>query len=80
MKIRLNGTRYEYLRHYERKLHMPYDYKHEGINKRIMSHKIYNTKNPILRSVLVVYEKNIVFILNYVDVLQNIFNYNWKNR
>ena len=80
MKIRLNGTRYEYLRHYERRLHTPYDYRHEGLNKRIMSHKIYNTKNPILRSVLDVYEKNIVFILNYVDVLQNVFNYNWKNR
>ena len=80
MKVRSNGFHQEYLRFYDRKLHAPYDYKHEGLNKRIMSHKIYNTKNPILKTVLDIYEKNIVFILNYVDILQNIFNYNWKNR
>lgn len=80
MKTFNNGYRYEYFRHYENKLHQPYDYKHNGLNNKILSNKLYNTKNPILKYILSIYENNIIFMLSYVDILQNIFNYNWKNR
>lgn len=80
MKINDNGSRYQYLKKYEHKLHQPYDYEIEGLNNRILSNKIYNTKNIMLQYILKVYENNIIFLLKYVDILQNIFNFRWRNR
>jgi hypothetical protein len=80
MEVRSNGERYKCYKSYERTLHEPYDYERFGLNNKILSHKLTNTKNPILKGILDIYEKNLVFLMKYVDVLQNIFNYNWKNR
>ncbi len=78
--INNNGYRFEYLKKYEKKLHQPYDYRTNGLLNKILSHKVHQTKNPILKQVLNIYEKNIEFMMSYVDILQNFFNYNWKNR
>lgn len=75
-----NGYRYNDNRLWSHKLHQPYDYANEGLNRRIMSHKIYNTKNTILHQFLTYYESCIIFILKYIDVLHHYKNYLWKNR
>ena len=80
MEIKNNGERYKYLKQYEKTLHEPYDYAKYGLNNKILSHKITNTSNIILQFVLNIYENNIIFLLKAIDNLQNIFNYNWKNR
>ena len=75
-----NGTRFEQYRLYETKLHARYDYANEGLLKHLISRRIRDTKNPILQYVLIYIEKNLVFAMKSVDILQNIHNYNWKNR
>lgn len=75
-----NGTRFEQYRLYETKLHARYDYANEGLLKHLISRRIRDTKNPILQYVLIYIEKNLIFAMKSVDILQNIHNYNWKNR
>ena len=75
-----NGTRYDNYWRYERKLHQPYDYRHKGLLNRLMSHKIWQTKNPILSACLNVFESNLLLILGYADELWNYQNYRFHNR
>lgn len=75
-----NGSNLSFYRHWEKKLHQPYDYKHEGLLQHIMSNKIVNATNPILNIIKGVYEHLCVFMLQYVDVLNNFKNPSWKNR
>lgn len=80
MKIQENGTYTSRYRLWERKLHQPYDYAHDGLVNKILSHKIYNTTNPFLRYILNIYEQSLVYCMRYVDILANFINYNWRNR
>lgn len=75
-----NGNRYKIYKQYEHRLHSPYDYETNGLLNRILSNKIYNTTNPILKYILSVYEQSIIYLLKYVDILENFFNYNKFNR
>ncbi len=80
MIIEANGNHFNTYRTWEHQLHRPYDYENEGLLKRIMSSRITESKNPILRYMLQFVETSLVFTMKYVDILQNYFNYNWKNR
>lgn len=75
-----NGTRYKTYKKYENTLHSPYDYENNGLLNRILSNKIYNTTNPVLRYILNIYEQAIIYVLKYIDILENFFNYNKFNR
>ena len=80
MTIKPNGTRYSNKGLYEKQLNRPYDYAREGLLKHIMSRRITRSRNPILQYVLQIVEQSLIFQMKYVDILQNIHNYNWKNR
>lgn len=80
MIYRPNGTRYEEYKLWENTKQTPYDYKGQGLVKRIVSKPIANTDNPILQSVLKFYESSIVFLLKYVDILKHFKDVHWKNR
>lgn len=80
MKVSENGRYYERYRFWEKKKNQPYDYKHEGLLKRIMSHKIIESENAPLQYMLQTLEQSLLYCMNYIDVLNNYFNYNWKNR
>lgn len=75
-----NGTRYANNRLYEKKLHQPYDYEHEGLMRHITSPRIHNAKNPILKYMVRYVEQSLVFAMKSVDILQHYFNYNYYNR
>ena len=47
-----NGTRYSKYKKLDSTLHQPYDYENEGLLRRVMSHKLWNSKNPILQYIL----------------------------
>lgn len=74
------GTRYKYYDEYENKKNQPYNYEKYGLLNKIISSKITNTNNSILRVILAYYEKSLVFLLKYIDRLKNFKNYNWVNR
>jgi hypothetical protein len=80
MHILDNGTRYNELKLYEKLRNNPYDYKNEGLLRHLMSPKITNTKNPVLRYILWIYEKSITYVLKYIDILKNYKNYTVYNR
>lgn len=75
-----NATRFNNNRLWEHRLHRPYDYANEGLLRHMMSPRITRTTNPILKYMLGFVETSFVFIMKYVDMLQNYWNYNWKNR
>ena len=74
------GTRYKNYDEYEIKKNQPYNYEKYGLLNKIISSKIINTNNSILRVILAYYEKSLVFLLKYIDRLKNFKNYNWVNR
>lgn len=80
MTIKANGTRYKNKCLYETQLNRPYDYERNGLLKHLMSRRIINSKNQILQYMLRIVEQSLIFQMKYVDILQNIHNYNWKNR
>ena len=80
MIVRENGTYNERYKSWEQLAHQPYDYKNEGLVKKILSHKITESDSPIIQYILQIYEESLVFCMKYIDILQNYFNYNWKNR
>lgn len=80
MEVLRNGTRFDNYRLYETKLHTRYDYANEGLLRHLVSPRIRNTKNPILRFMLAYIEQSLIFSMKSVDILQNFYNYNWKNR
>lgn len=80
MQYRENGTRYKNYYMWEDRKNTSYDYKKHGLIQHILSNKIVNTENTILKFILNYYEKSIFFMLNYVDRLKNFKNYHWKNR
>lgn len=74
------GARYKYYDEYENKKNQPYNYEKYGLLNKIISSKIINTNNSVLRVILSYYEKSLVFLLKYIDRLKNFKNYNWVNR
>lgn len=75
-----NGTQYRYLSSWDKRLHKPYDYMKEGLCSKIMSHKLWNTKNPFLRYILRFVESSMTLCLSTVNIVKNFFNYNYYNR
>jgi len=80
MEVHANGHRYYDKDKWEILLNQPYNYVKKGLVNKLLSHKLYNTTNPITKIVLQYYEKSLVFLMQYVDMLKNFKNYNWKNR
>lgn len=74
------GTRYKDYELYESKLYQPYNYERYGLMNKIVSNKISNTNNSILKVILQYFEKSLIFVLKYVDRLKHFKNYNWINR
>lgn len=75
-----NGRHYEEYRHWNKLLHQPYDYKNEGLLNRIMSHKIWGTKNPFLKYILRFVESSLIYCMQSADQLAHFYDYNWRNR
>ena len=80
MKSYPNGYRYRYTRDYDSKLNCPYDYAEEGLLKHMVSQRIVQTSNPITRFIYQVFEKQMVFVLKYADILANFKNPYFRNR
>ena len=78
--IRTNGTRYINYDKWNKTKNEPYDYAKHGLLNKILSNRIVNTDNDILKVMLDFYEKSMVFLMKYVDVLKNFKNIHWKNR
>lgn len=80
MKVFENGHRWINNDLWEKKLNQPYDYQKNGLLNKLLSHTIVETKNPVTQIVLQYYEKSLIFLMQYIDILKNFKNYNWKNR
>jgi hypothetical protein len=80
MEYRDNGTRFKNYCEWENVKNEPYNYERNGLLKYIMSNKIVNTKNFVLRGLLNFFETTLTYIMKYIDKLKNFKNYNWKNR
>lgn len=80
MQYRENGTRYKEYYLWEDKKYSAYDYEKYGLLQHMLSNRIVNSENPILKTVLQYYERSIIFLLKYVDRLKHFKNYHWKNR
>jgi hypothetical protein len=79
MEIRENGHRFANNYKWEDLKHQPYEYAQKGLIKHLLSHKITETKNPVLRYVLDFYEYCIIYFFKSADYLKNFHNFNWKN-
>lgn len=75
-----NGYRYDQYKSWEKRLHTPYDYESGGVMNKIVSNRIANTANPILRVLLSFCDQSLVYAMKFTDVLKNFKNYYWKNR
>ena len=81
MDIKLaNGTRYINYCEWESRKQTLYNYKKNGLLKRILSHVILDSNNEALNIILKFYEGSIIFLLSYVDELKYFKNPHWKNR
>lgn len=80
MKTYKNGKRFDALKPYNMMKNNPYDYEYNGLIRHLISKVIYETKNPITKFMIDTFEKDIVFLLKYVDVLMNFTNIYVKNR
>lgn len=80
MEHNANGNRYKNFYRWESVKNEGYDYEREGLIKRLMSSRIINTNNKVLKIILDYYETSLVFLMRYVDILKNFKNPCWKNR
>jgi hypothetical protein len=80
MEYRENGTHFNDYVEWEIILNAPYDYKRKGFLQHVMSNRIVNTDNVILKNVLRYYEQTLINLMQYVDRLKHFKNYHWKNR
>lgn len=80
MKYNSNGNRFKHYYSWEDVKNTPYDYERHGLLNRIMSNKIYNTDNELLKVILSYYEQSLVFLMKYVDKLKNFKNPYYQNR
>lgn len=80
MEIRQLGARYNKYYMWEDRKNTPYNYERNGLLNRILSPKITKTDNTVLKIVLQYYEKSLIFLMRYTDILKNFKNIHWKNR
>ena len=80
MVYQTNGDRYKKYYKWEDVKKSAYNYEREGLLKHIMSKRIVETDNYVLRLMLDYYERSLVFLMRYVDELRNFKNIHWKNR
>ena len=80
MVYKTNGDRYKNYYKWEDVKNPAYNYEREGLLKHIMSKRIVETDNYVLRLMLDYYERSLVFLMRYVDELRNFKNIHWKNR
>ena len=80
MEAKSNGQRYNIYKVWDKKLHQPYDYENNGLMSKLLSYKIWSTKNKILRFVIRYIEQSLIFCMKSADQLANFFNYNKNNR
>lgn len=80
MKYQENGEKYKDYCEWESVHQRSYNYEKYGLLKHIISHKIIETQNNILKMVLLNFEKSLIFLMKYVDRLKHFKNYHWKNR
>lgn len=80
MKTYKNGKRFNALKPYNKLRNNPYDYERHGLIRHLISKIIYDTKNPVTKFMIDTFEKDMVFLLKYVDVLMNFTNIYVKNR
>lgn len=80
METARNGERYSQYYRWENMRHLPYDYDRDGLLKKVVSHKIWETDNPVLRAMLDVWERSLVWCMKAADVLCQYKNYLWLNR
>lgn len=78
--VKKNGTRYDYTVNYDKTLNEPYDYERYGLLSNMVSKRLSSTSNPITKFVYDVFEKSVVFLLKYTDVLANFKNPYYRNR
>ncbi len=79
-RVEKNGTRYDYTENYDKALNKPYDYERNGLLQHMVSQRIVNTTNPITRFIYNVFEKELVFLLKYTEILANFKNPYYRNR
>lgn len=79
MTINENGHRFVNNYKWEELKNQPYNYAQNGLIKHLLSHKIVESKNPILQYILSFYENSIIYFFKSVDILKNFHNFNWKN-
>lgn len=75
-----NGKRYDNYHNWEVVKYNGYNYEKFGLLQKIMSNKIVNTNNNVLKIILNYYETSLIFLMRYVDILKNFKNTCWKNR
>lgn len=75
-----SGYKYRNYDLWDDKKNTPYNYEKYGLLKHILSPKITSTKNIVLRIVLEYYEKSLMFLMKYTDILKNFKNIHWRNR
>ena len=80
MKYYDNGYRWRDYPDWEKRLNEPYDYTRKGLLTKLMSNKITETDNTVLKMVLSYFEGSMIFLMHYVDILKNFKNAHWKNR
>lgn len=80
MNIENNGARYTEYRQWESMKHLPYDYEHDGLARKVLSHKIWDTENPVLKRIVGVWETSLVWCMKCADILCNYKNYLYRNR
>ena len=78
--IRPNGTIFDRYRFWKQAKYETYDYERNGLLKHIMSSKIVNTNNIILKYILDFFEGSMIFLMKYIDDLKNFKNIRYKNR
>lgn len=75
-----NGHRYKKYVEYGKELNLPYDYEKNGLLNRLMSHKISESKSPILNMMYKYYENSLIFLMKQVDIIKHYKDIAWKNR
>jgi hypothetical protein len=79
MKINENQHRFSNKHLWENLKNQPYEYAQKGLLKHLISHKIYESKNPVLQYMLRYIEFSLVYIFKSADYLKNFHNFNWRN-
>lgn len=78
MEYRPLGTRDRVYQQYNDTRNNPYDYRNKGLLIKVLPRVITGTTNESLRRVLGSIELLFVNILDYIDILRNFKNWNYR--